>query len=78
LFLQLIDELPNVDFVTPFFHWEMIEADKDDNKYVDCMVAGQADFLVTADKHFNILNQIEFPELKVIDLESFSKLLRRE
>jgi predicted nucleic acid-binding protein len=42
------------------------------------MVAGQADFLVTADKHFNILNQIEFPELKVIDLESFSKLLRRE
>ena len=75
-FMQLVDELPNIDFITPFYRWDMISIDKDDNKYIDCMVAGQADFLVTEDKHFNILRQIEFPDLKVIDLESFAILLR--
>ncbi len=75
-FMQLVDELPNIDFITPFYRWDMISIDKDDNKYIDCMVAGQADFLVTEDRHFNILRQIEFPDLKVIDLESFATLLR--
>lgn len=75
-FMQLVDELPNIDFITPFYRWNMISIDKDDNKYTDCMVAGQADFLVTEDRHFNILHQIEFLDLKVIDLEGFATLVR--
>jgi predicted nucleic acid-binding protein len=53
-----------------------MENDPEDNKFVDCGIAGQADFLVTQDKHFNILKTIEFPKLSIISTEDFAKLLQ--
>ncbi len=75
-FLQMLDELPNIIFVTPFYRWAIMENDPEDNKFVDCGIAGQADFLVTQDKHFNILKTIEFPKLSIISTEDFAKLLQ--
>jgi len=49
----------------------IITADADDNKFVDCALNAGADYIVTNDKHFNILNKIEFPPIKVIDIDSF-------
>lgn len=45
--------------------------DLDDNKYCDCAVSGVADFIVTEDKHFNILKGIEFPPLSVLGIHDF-------
>ena len=42
-FIALLDELPNVHFITTHFKWRLIEDDADDNKYSDCAVAGQAE-----------------------------------
>ena len=36
---------------------------------------GQADYLVTHDKHFNILKGIPFPKVEVIRLDELKKLL---
>ena len=36
----------------------MIDQDADDNKFVDCALNGQANFLVTDDKHFDVLSAI--------------------
>ena len=41
--------------VTPFFKWNLITADPDDNKFVDCALNAGADYIITNDKHFNIL-----------------------
>ncbi len=49
----------------------MIDRDADDNKFVDCALNGQADFLVTDDKHFNILKKIGFPPVDVIQTVDF-------
>lgn len=67
--------LSNVNQITPYFNWQLIERDKDDNKFVDCALAANCDFLVTNDKHFNILKEVEFPKLKTIKAEEFIEIL---
>jgi uncharacterized protein len=73
-FLNSLKELSNVLQIDVFYNWNLIEADTDDNKFADCAIAGNVDFLVTNDKHYNILNVIEFPQVRIISLEKFSKL----
>lgn len=76
--LELLELLPNVEYVTRYYEWRLITADPDDNKFPDCYVAGQAEFLVTHDKHFNILKSLEFPPINVISLEEFKEKLEKE
>lgn len=71
-FLMLLE---NVVLVNPHYKWDFISADPDDNKFVDGAVSGNADFLVTNDKHFNVLKQVEFPSIQVISLEEFENLI---
>lgn len=72
----LMLELSNVHNIVPFYKWQLITTDPDDNKYVDVGIAGKADFLVTEDRHFNILNNISFPKLQLLDIESFVNKLK--
>jgi putative PIN family toxin of toxin-antitoxin system len=55
LFGQLFRLHANVLFVEPQFRFEVVTADPDDNKFVDCAIAAQADFIVTEDAHFKVL-----------------------
>lgn len=45
------------------------------NKFVDCAVAVDAEYIVTNDTHFNILKQIDWPRLTVIDTKEFTRQL---
>jgi putative PIN family toxin of toxin-antitoxin system len=74
-FLNLLGELPNVSFINVYYNWHLIDADKDDNKFVDCGIAAQVDFIVSEDGHFNILKKTQFPKVKVIGVEEFLKML---
>lgn len=67
--------LPNVTQVTPFYRWLLIRDDPDDNKFVDCAVAANADYIVTNDKHFRMLRDIDFPPVRAITLDEFEALL---
>lgn len=49
--------------------------DPDDNKYCDCAIAGKASYIVTEDKHFNVLKTISFPKLTTITLDEFLQRL---
>lgn len=73
--LDFLLELSNVELLTTYYNWNLIEADPDDNKFVDCAIAGQADYLVTHDKHFNILAAIPFPKINIIRLDTLKALL---
>lgn len=68
--------LPNVKQINPYFNWQLIEKDKDDNKFADCALAANADFLVTNDKHFKILKEIDFPKIVTIRAEEFLEKLK--
>ena len=41
--------------ISPTFRFHLIAADADDNKFADCAIAAEADFIVTADHHFNVM-----------------------
>lgn len=66
----------NMELIIPYYKWNLIYADPDDNKFADCALNAGVDFIVTNDKHFNILKEIEFPTVPVINIESFYLLVR--
>ena len=59
----------------PQFHFNLIEADPDDNKFVDCAIIANADFIVSDDSHFRVLQSIPFPKVNVLTLDEFSNTL---
>jgi len=65
----------NTLIITPYFRWNLISIDPDDNKFVDCALNAGADFIVTNDKHFNVLKNIDFPSIKVINIDAFKKMI---
>lgn len=67
--------LPNVRKIDTYFRLNLITADADDNKFSDCAFAGNVHFLITDDKHFNVLKSISFPAINVISPEEFKELL---
>ncbi len=73
--LQIIENAANVELVTKYFKWNLIVEDPDDNKFVDCAIAGNAKFIITHDRHFNIKKKIEFPKVEVINVHQLKKEL---
>jgi len=55
--------LPNVQQVIVYYKWNLIKADTDDNKFVDCAVSYNTNGIITQDKHFNILKPLDFPKI---------------
>ena len=71
----LILNQKNVQLVDPHFRMGLITADPDDNKFVDCAFASGADYLVSEDSHFNVLRSIPFPQLNLVTLDEFLRVL---
>ncbi|MFZ4634625.1 MAG: putative toxin-antitoxin system toxin component, PIN family [Saprospiraceae bacterium] len=68
-------DIPNVELITRYFAWNMITSDPDDNKFVDCAIAARAQFLVSEDRHFNALREVEFPKVNVIGIQTFQQVI---
>lgn len=75
LVIEVILNSPYTVFCTPYFKFNMIESDVDDNKFVDCAIVANAKFIVTEDQHFRILKQHDFPKVECIGLDDFYQLL---
>ena len=61
----------NVLHIDPHFRFGLIEADPDDNKFVDCAIASNAKYIVSQDHHFDVLKTISFPKVDVVTIEEF-------
>jgi putative PIN family toxin of toxin-antitoxin system len=75
---EMLLSLDNLKKVEVFYEWKLIERDPDDNKYVDAAVVGAADFIVSNDRHFNILNSIDFPKVNIIGIDEFLNLILKK
>ena len=75
LVLNTIIECKNVVFLMPYFHFNLISADPDDNKFVDCAIQANARYIVTNDHHYDVLRQIEFPKVGIIKLMDFIQMI---
>lgn len=68
--------LPNIQKVIPYFHWQFIVQYPDDDKFVDAAISANVDYLVTNDRHFNILKSVDFPKVPLCDANSFLTIIR--
>ncbi len=54
--LKLVSEVhDSVAWANPAFQFRVIAADEDDNKFTDCAITADADFMITHDSHFRPL-----------------------
>ncbi|WP_262248395.1 putative toxin-antitoxin system toxin component, PIN family [Parapedobacter soli] len=64
--------LPNVILSEPYYLWNLVESDGDDNKFVDCYISSQADYLISNDKHIHSIKTNEFPQIAVLKYDEFA------
>jgi putative PIN family toxin of toxin-antitoxin system len=77
--VEAIARLSTTYYQEVYIHFGLITADPDDNKFVDCAVAADAEYIVTNDKHFKVLRKISWPRLSVIRLKEFlSQICNKE
>ena len=73
--ILLILNRRNVTFVDPHFRLGLITEDPDDNKFVDCAFAANAEYLVSDDKHFKVLQKTPFPQLNLVRMAEFLEII---
>ena len=73
--VDAIINAPHAEPITVYYKWQLIEVDPDDNKFVDCAICANATCIVTNDKHFNILKTLDFPLIRIIDIETFKTII---
>lgn len=73
--VKAIAYAPNTVLVTRWYSWNLISSDPDDNKFVDAFIACGADYIITEDKHFEVVKNFPFPPVKIISLSAFSEII---
>lgn len=56
-FLDLAALAGQVRQIVPQFQFRLITADPDDDAFADCAIAAGADFIITEDRHFDVLHR---------------------
>jgi len=74
--LSFIDIHPATTFVKIFFQFGLIKSDPDDDKFVDCAIASDADLILSNDGHFRQLAEIRFPEVLALTIDEFAERYR--
>ncbi len=77
LVLEALNNLSNVEKQDIFIKWTLIDIDKDDNKFVDCAIAGNCHYIVTDDKHFKVLNERGNDLVSLIGINGFLDLVKK-
>ena len=75
LTVEMLLKSPNIIQTIPYYKWNFISVDPDDNKFVDCALNAGADYIVTNDKHFNVLKKVDFPKINLINIDTFKTII---
>ena len=76
IMLEVILNNPNTLFINIFYKFNLITADPDDNKFIDCAIAAQAKYIVTEDHHYDVLRDLEFPKVDIIGLDDAMRMIK--
>jgi uncharacterized protein len=68
--------LPNVYLNNPSYRWQLVDKDEDDNKFVDCFIGSQSDFIVSNDRHIYQIRHNDFPVVRVLRNDEFETKYR--
>ncbi len=74
--VEAIARLSTTTYQEVYIHFDLLTEDVDDNKFVDCAVASNAEYIVTNDKHFAPLEQIQWPQVTIVTIKEFLKQIQ--
>jgi len=75
--LELLAQLHgNIQLVEPQFRFGVVTADPDDNKFCDCAIAAEADYVVTEDHHFDALKSAGYKPQPITPQEFIRRYLK--
>ncbi len=74
--LQILLTGSNTERIDPSFRFRLITEDPDDNKFVDCAIIAGATYIVSNDRHYNVLKAVAFPKTDVKRLKEFADILK--
>lgn len=60
--------------IIPENHLEVIQDDPDDNKFLECALEGEADFIISGDKHLKNLKS--YQGIRIVDPTAFLAMFR--
>lgn len=64
--------------VNPAFQFQVIAADPDDNKFTDCAITADADYVITEDAHFSSLTNAGYKPQPITPMEFIRRFLSGE
>ena len=77
--VEAIARHPKTLYRESYFRFHLLsDIDRDDDKFVDCAITTNADYIVSEDSHFSHLKQISFPRLHVLTLDEFNEALKNQ
>ena len=76
-FLDFLSVLPNVYPTVSHYRFLLVTHDADDDKFADCAIAQGVHYLVTDDRHYNVLIQLGFPKVNLLKIKEFKELLEK-
>ena len=76
--IDAIVSSPYTRFVNVYFDFNLIQKDPDDNKFVDCAISANAHYIVTNDHHYDVLKDIDFPKVNIVNIQQFCIYLSQE
>lgn len=74
--MEFLKVNPHVIQTEIYFRFNLIQKDTDDNKFVDCAISGDTDYIISNDRHFQILKTSEFPKVNIVTLSEFEAIYK--
>ena len=75
--INAILSAPNTVYIYPQNRYHLIEADPDDNKFVDCAITAKAKYIVTQDRHYDVVRFNPKYEFTAVDIDYFLGYLQK-
>ena len=65
----------SVRYTDPHFHFHIVTADPDDNKFTDCAIAAEADWMIFDDGHFTPLAEAGYKPKPITPAQFIARFL---
>ncbi len=80
LVLNILLTSTNHEKHEPAYRWQLVEDDPDDNKFVDCAISSNVDFLVSDDHHITKLRKIAnlFPPFSILTFDELKVYFEKQ
>lgn len=75
--LNAILSARNIEYISPQLRYHLIEADPDDNKFVDCAIAANAKYIISQDRHYDVVKFNPKFNFTAVDIDYFLTKLEK-